>query len=112
MRKYSRILFRSLAALVILAAVSYSPAQVGACPPFGRFDTYYDYGWTLNQIGWHDRDCGCGSYSGGSFNGLWKVSDFYDCDYQEVYNTEYWGRCNPGDGWTLMSGPTDYPNWC
>jgi hypothetical protein len=112
MRRFGRLFFRSLILLTLLVSASYSPQEVGACPPYGRYDTYYDYGWTLNEIGWRDRSCGCGTYGTGLTNGLWKVSEFYDCDYYETYETLYYGRCNPGDPWTQRSGPTDYPNWC
>jgi hypothetical protein len=40
------------------------------------------------------------------------VSYFIDCDTHDVYSTIYYGRCNPGDTWTQLSGPDDCPNWC
>jgi hypothetical protein len=111
MRRFARLLLRSLIVVLLLAAVSYSPQDLGASCP-ARFDTYYDYGWSMNLIGWRDRDCGCALYGSGAVDGLWKVSEFYDCDYTEVLETRYYGRCNPGDPWSERSGPTDYPNWC
>ena len=112
MRKSRRIVFRSLAALIVLAALSYSPTPVGACPPFERYEHFYDHWINPTEIGYWDRDCYCGTTSGGSTAGLWRMDEFIDCDTLDVYQTVYYGRCNPGDSWTMMSGPTDYPNWC
>jgi hypothetical protein len=112
MPQLRRWLFRSLLVVTLLVSAAYSPQKVGACPDVGRYETHYDYGWSLNQIGWRDYHCGCGVSGDGDTNGLWKVTELYDCDTFMTITTNYYGRCNPGDPWSLRSGPTDYPNWC
>jgi hypothetical protein len=112
MRNIRKAVVRTFIALSILAALSYSPAPAGACPPFERYEEFFDNCQSRTQIGWIDRNCYCGTTSSGVTNGLYRVDHFIDCNTLDEYATIYYGRCNPGDAWTQLSGPDACPNWC
>jgi hypothetical protein len=111
MSRSKSIWSRIAATLFVLLVLSYSPTAV-ACPPFERYQVYYDNCIDRNEIGYIDRDCSCGTVSGGVTNGLYRIDHFYDCDLHDEYNTIYYGRCNPGDPWTQLPDETSCPNWC
>jgi hypothetical protein len=113
MKGRTRLLLRLLVVCVVLGEIAYSPAPAMACPNFERYEVYYNDCASKTEIGTIDRGCSCGTaYTGTTTNSLYRIDYFIDCDTHDVYNVIYYGRCNPGDSWTILSGPDACPNWC
>ena len=112
MRRLMTFLFRSSIVLALFAAISYSPAPAGACPPYDRTITYYNNCASgKTELGWNERSCSCGTVQSGTQDGLFKMVDDVYCDSGDEVIT-YWGRCNYGDPWEQLSDFDACPNHC
>jgi hypothetical protein len=109
---FHKYAIRGLVVVTLVAALSYSPMPLGACPPFERYEEYFSYCPDGDLIGTIDRTCGCSTITTGTTNGLYRIDHFLTCDTQDEYLTIYYGRCNTGAAWTQLSGPEACNNPC
>lgn len=99
--------------LLVLVTAGYSPAPLGAICGTQIETTYYDIcGPNKQTIGWLDRGCYCGVYSGGSQQGLFKDRVIIQCDYPYAVQYEYYARCATTDPWVEVADFNDCAPGC
>ena len=108
---FRRTSLRCLVVLAVAASIAYSPTPAWACPPFERYEEYFNYCPDGDLIGTIDRLCGsCATITTGTTNGRYRIDHFIWCEDQTEYLTYYYGRCSTNDPWTQLSGPNDCPS--